>query len=92
MEEEALGEYDTRLPRKLVGPNFTVFYGKKITKEEIAPEKEKEKKRKKAREKKRKKEDAKTDVAVEASSMNCLERTKWIRNCGNSPPWFRNSG
>lgn len=47
MEEEALGEYDTRLPRKLVGPNFTVSYGKITRAEEIAAEKEKEKKEKK---------------------------------------------
>lgn len=85
MEEEALGEYDTRLPRKLVGPNFTVSHGKITREEEIAAEKGKEKEEKKEK-KRKKKEDAKTDVAVEASSILCLERTKGIRDCGNSPP------
>lgn len=91
VEEEALGEYDTRLPRKFVGPNFTVPYGKKSTREEeIGAEKEKEERKEEKR--KDEDEDEEADVVAEASSIFCLERTNRIRGCGDSPLWFKNSG
>lgn len=82
VEQEALGDYDTQLPRKPVGPISTVFHGKKITKEEKGAEEEKEQRKKKMKIKKQ-------HAVAEASSIFCLKRPSRIRGCGSSPLWFK---